>query len=237
MNSDPSLLGPRRSAASPRLSALPLARLLALPLGLLSALGGPARANQQGPTPPPAPAAQVAPAAQPTSPSRPGQAAQSAQGGPGRPAGDLVTPGENLVVEGVPPIPRELQQRVGRYTEFRAAGLSDWHPVRRELLINTRFADVPQIHRVLMPGGARTQLTFFPDRVGGAVFEPTKGDYFLFGKDVGGGEWFQFYRYDVQSGEITLLTDGKSRNTSLVFSKKGDRIAYASTRQIGRAHV
>jgi dipeptidyl aminopeptidase/acylaminoacyl peptidase len=208
---------------------LPLVGVLALPL--LAALAGPARANQQGPTVPPAPAAQVAPAAQPATPSRPGQVAQAAQGGPGRPAGDFVMPGDNLVVEGVPPIPREVQQRVGRYTEFRAAGLSDWHPVRREILINTRFADVPQLHRVLMPGGARTQLTFFPDRVGGAIYEPTKGDYFLFGKDVGGGEWFQFYRFDVQSGDITLLTDGKSRNTSLVFSKKGDRIAYASTRR------
>ena len=37
------------------------------------------------------------------------------------------------------------------------------------MLIATRFAaDVPQIHRVKMPGGDRSQLTFFPDRVGGA---------------------------------------------------------------------
>lgn len=160
----------------------------------------------------------------------PAPAASTAQQKPAPPP-DVVVPGDNLVVEGVPAIPKELAQRVSRYTEFRAAAITDWHPVRREILILTRFADVPQIHRVLMPGGDRTQLTFFPDRIGGAQYEPTRGEYFLFGKDVGGGEWFQIYRYDVKTGDITLLTDGKSRNTSITFSKKGDRIAYASTRR------
>ena len=32
-------------------------------------------------------------------------------------------------------------------------------------------------------------------------------------------------------GDTTLLTDGKSRNTEFVWSNKGDRIAYASTRR------
>ncbi len=149
-------------------------------------------------------------------------------------ANKFVAPGENLVAEGVPAIPRELADRVSRYTEFRAAGFSDWHPLRRELLTITRFADVPQIHRVLMPGGARTQLTFFPDRVGVGTYEPTRGEYFIFSKDVGGGEWFQIYRYDVKNGEITLLTDGKARNTGAIFNRRGDRIAYMSTRRNGR---
>lgn len=153
---------------------------------------------------------------------------------PKAPAPDVVVPGDNLVVEGVPPIPRSLAERVQRYTEFRAASFADWHPLRREMLITTRFADAPQIHRVLMPGGARTQLTFFPDRVADALYQPTTGDYFLFRKDVGGGEWFQFYRYDEKSGDITLLTDGKSRNTGGVFSKKGDQFAYMSTRRTGK---
>jgi dipeptidyl aminopeptidase/acylaminoacyl peptidase len=150
------------------------------------------------------------------------------------PAQKTVLPGDNLVLEGIPPIPKELAERVGRYTEFRSASFTDWHPLRRELLIHTRFADVPQLHRVLMPGGARTQLTFFPDRIAGALYEPTHGDYFLFAKDIGGGEWFQIYRYDLKNGEVTLLTDGKSRNTGMVFSRRGDRIAYNSTRRNGQ---
>src|SRR5438477_355830 len=59
----------------------------------------------------------------------------------------------------------------------------------------------------------------------------TPGDYFIFSKDIGGGEWFQFYRFDSTSGDVALLTDGKSRNLGDVWSNRGDRIAYSSTRR------
>ncbi len=147
-----------------------------------------------------------------------------------------LTPGENLLIQGIPPIPRSLMERADRYTEFRTATAFDWHPKGREMLIGTRFADTVQVHEIKMPGGARTQLTFFPDRVSGASFHPAKGDYFVFSKDIGGGEWFQFYRYEVATAEVTLLTDGKSRNQSLTWANRGDRIAYSSTRR-NRADV
>ncbi|MEE8200527.1 MAG: hypothetical protein V3R29_05080, partial [Candidatus Acidoferrales bacterium] len=53
--------------------------------------------------------------------------------------GDIVAPGDNLVVEGIPPIPVSLAREVDRYTEFRSASLQSWHPTRREMLISTRF--------------------------------------------------------------------------------------------------
>jgi dipeptidyl aminopeptidase/acylaminoacyl peptidase len=99
--------------------------------------------------------------------------------------------------------------------------------------ILTRFADTGQVHVVKFPAGARTQLTFFPDRVGNTIYEPVRGDSFLFTKDVGGGEFFQIYRYDLATGDITLLTDGKSRNTDPHWSYQGDRIAYGSTQRTG----
>jgi dipeptidyl aminopeptidase/acylaminoacyl peptidase len=146
----------------------------------------------------------------------------------------VVVPGENLVVEGVPPIPAAVVEDVQRYTEFRAAFLLSWHPARREMLISTRFGDTNQVHLVTLAGGARTQLTFFPDRVGTARFRPKTGDYFVFSKDVGGNEFFQRYRYDLADGKVTLLTDGKSRNTGGLFSHAGDRLAYSSTRRNGK---
>jgi dipeptidyl aminopeptidase/acylaminoacyl peptidase len=149
------------------------------------------------------------------------------------PAKPPLTPADNLVVDGVPPIPGELPEQVGRYTESRAAAFQNWHPTRAEMLITTRFGDTNQIHQITQPGGARTQLTFFPDRVEGGSFEPTKGEYFIFTKGAGGAEFFQNYRYDLATGDITLLTDGKSRNSSPSWSKKGDRIAYTSTRRNG----
>jgi len=144
-----------------------------------------------------------------------------------------LTPSDNLVVDGIPPIPAELAEQVSRYTESRAATFQDWHPTRPEMLITTRFGDTSQIHRVIAPGGARTQLTFFPDRVDSGSFQPIKGDYFIFSKGTGGNEFNQNYRYNLSDGEITLLTDGKSRNSEPVWSTQGDRIAYTSTRRNG----
>ena len=144
-----------------------------------------------------------------------------------------ITPNDALILENIPPIPASVAARAERYTQFRSAAMWSWHPQRREILIGTRFGDTNQVHQVAMPGGARTQLTFFPDHIADAGYHPHSGDYFLFRKDIGGGEWYQIFRFDVASGETTLLTDGKSRNTEFAWSNKGDRIAYASTRRNG----
>jgi dipeptidyl aminopeptidase/acylaminoacyl peptidase len=142
-----------------------------------------------------------------------------------------IAPGENLVVEGVPPIPAALAEKVRPYTENREAFQTDWHPTRREMIIGTRFGNTYQAHIVATPQGARRQLTFFAEPVYGGSFHPKGGDFVLYSKDVGGGEWYQFFRYDLATGDSTLLTDGKSRNTSERWSTAGDRITYVSTRR------
>lgn len=145
-----------------------------------------------------------------------------------------ITPNENLVTDGIPSIPASIAEQAARYTNFRTATLQSWHPTRPEMIITTQFADTNQVHIVRQPMGARTQLTFFADRILGAQFNPATGDYFLFPKDVGGSEWYQIYRYDLADGGITLLTDGKSRNGNECFNHQGTRIAYNSTRRNGR---
>ena len=146
---------------------------------------------------------------------------------------DDIAPNENLVAEGIPKIPASIAETAGRYTDYRADAFASWHPTKREMLIETRFGDTYQVHQLKFPGGARTQLTFFPDRVSTADYQPVNGESFLFSKDVGGGEFFQLYRYEFADGKITLLTDGNSRNVSPHWSYQGDRIAYASTKRTG----
>ena len=146
----------------------------------------------------------------------------------------FVPPPEGIVVEGVPKMPIALAETAGRYSENRLAFPTDWHPVRREMIIGTRFGNTFQAHVVKTPGGARQQLTFFGEPVYGGSFHPTDGDYMVFRKDVGGGEWYQLFRYDMATGDVTLLTDGKSRNIPGPWSTRGDRIAYASTRRTGQ---
>jgi dipeptidyl aminopeptidase/acylaminoacyl peptidase len=142
-----------------------------------------------------------------------------------------IRPNENLVVDGIPPIPAAIMERAAKYTEYRAASFASWVPGKREMLILTRFADTPQVHLVRFPGGARKQLTFFPDRVANARFPEEPADYFVLNKDVGGSEFYQNYRFDLKSGDVTLLTDGKSRNEAGVWSHHGKLLAYTSTRR------
>lgn len=148
--------------------------------------------------------------------------------------GQAIRPDDNLVTNGIPPIPAAVAESVGRYAHFRSATFGSWHPTRREMLILTRFGDTSQTHLVRFPGGARTQLTFFPDNVGAGKFQPTSGDYFVFSKDRGGDENSQYFRYDLANGSVTLLTDGESRNQIAVWSNAGDRLAYSSTRRNGK---
>jgi len=145
----------------------------------------------------------------------------------------VIAPNENLTAEGIPPVPVSIAEEVGRYSEFRSAVVESWHPTRREMLIRTRFADTYQIHLVKSPGGARTQLTFFKDRVVSASYQPTQGNYMVLSADVGGAEFFQLYRYDLDTGRATLLTDGKSRNLPGRWSNAGNRYVYGSTRRTG----
>jgi hypothetical protein len=142
----------------------------------------------------------------------------------------------NVTVDGVPAIPMSLVEAVAPYAQFRQARLAAWHPIERRILISTTFANLPQLHQVRFPGGARTQLTFFSDGLAprpGAVFGP-KGDFFVFQKDTaGGGEANQLFRYDAATGAITLLTDGTSRNGAPAIAR-GGRIAYESTKRDGK---
>ena len=90
--------------------------------------------------------------------------------GPAAPPSSGVAPGEEatLLLDGTPPIPDELRQRLEQYLETRSASIMDLADDGKSMLIGTRFGDTAQIHRVAMPGGARTQLTFSREPSGSA---------------------------------------------------------------------
>ena len=149
---------------------------------------------------------------------------------PAAAAPKVLTPADNLVLEHIPPIPQSLADDTARYGEARPAALLDWHPRTRAALISTRFGETNQIHAVAMPGGARRQLTFFPDRVRSARYLPD-GKALLIQKDVGGGEWYQLYRFDLSTGTPVLLTDGQSRNDAWLLAHHSTRMVFTSTRR------
>lgn len=137
----------------------------------------------------------------------------------------------NLITENVPDIPPALAERTNQYQQARGASLQGW--LGDAPLITTRFGDTAQVHRVAFPGGDRQQLTFFQEPVTVVVPAPD-GKSFLFRKDSGGNEQFQFYSFDAASGEYRLVTDGTSRNQGALWSDRGDRFAFSTTRRNGK---
>jgi dipeptidyl aminopeptidase/acylaminoacyl peptidase len=141
----------------------------------------------------------------------------------------------NLVIEGIPEIPQEVQDQLQRYQNARSANLQGWHPTGEGVLISTRFGETSQIHWVREPGAARQQITFFDEPVGGAEPSPMpKTEGFLFQKDVGGGEFFQIFYFDLKTGKYRLLSDGESLNGGISWAHDAQRYAFYSTRRNGQ---
>jgi dipeptidyl aminopeptidase/acylaminoacyl peptidase len=139
----------------------------------------------------------------------------------------------NLVMEDIPDIPDQVKDRMMQYQNVRSAYLADWHPSGKGMLISTRFGETTQIHWVKEPGGARQQITFFNEPVSGASANPEKPG-FLFGKDVGGSEFYQLFHFNFGDGNYQMVTDGKSRNGAALWSNRGDRFSFYTTKRNGR---
>jgi len=141
----------------------------------------------------------------------------------------------NLILEDIPEIPAELVSSLNRYQNTRSAVFTGWTGDGEGVFVKTRFGDVYQIHRVDTPGGARHQLTYDEEPIGSMLRQP-EGSKIVFTRDAGGSEFSQLFLFDPDSGHQTMLTDGESRNTSLIWDRKGRRIAYQSTRRNGVAN-
>lgn len=140
-----------------------------------------------------------------------------------------------IVTENVPEPDAALAERLRAYLNARSAAVQDWTPDGSGLLVSTRFGETNQLHLVTQPMGARTQLTFAEEPITRGRFRPVEGNgSLLYVWDKGGNENFQLFSLDQASGKTTLLTDGKSRNEDFVWSHKGDRLAFSSTRRDGK---
>ncbi|MBK9098836.1 MAG: S9 family peptidase [bacterium] len=140
----------------------------------------------------------------------------------------------NLIIENIPEIPQQLKDRIFQYQSTRSASFQDWLHNNEGILISTRFGETVQFHKVKNPGGSREQITFFNEPVGGATVCPDKTkNIFLFTKDVGGGEFYQIFSFDLVTGTFKMLTDGKSSNGGVSWNNKGDKFSFFSTKRNG----
>lgn len=141
---------------------------------------------------------------------------------------------ENVLVSGVPQIGDELRDAMAPYLETRPSELIDLSADGSAMLISTRFGSTAQLHWVERPLGARTQLTFTAEPIVHAKLHPKDPSIIYYLQDIGGGEFFQIYRLDLRTRELTRLTGGKSRHERLLISPEGRLIAYSGTGRNGK---
>jgi dipeptidyl aminopeptidase/acylaminoacyl peptidase len=142
----------------------------------------------------------------------------------------------SLTTEGIPPIPQSIADGLARYAQFRQAQMIAWHPAKRQILITTALGNTTQLYLVDGPGRDRHQLTWY-DRslpvIASASFDPADPNTIVFQHDPEGGELRPLYRYDLSTGDITLVTASKTRYPH-VWSRQGKWLAYDSAERNGK---
>ena len=140
---------------------------------------------------------------------------------------DLVKPPDSILAEGFS-ISSAIKEETSRYSTSRVGFFQSWHPLRREMLITTRFGQNNQAHLVKLPGGARNQLTFVEGGARWVSFQPTHGRFFVFTNDKDADGTSQLYSFDFETRRIEKLTPDRYDVGAFVWSKDGKYVIYAA---------
>ena len=139
-----------------------------------------------------------------------------------------------VVPDGMPPVPQATATRMKPYLVGQAAVLMDWAPDAQGLLVGARAGEVRQLHLVRTPEGRRVPLTSFPDPVHAARWNPRPGSSLVaLSMDHGGTEFYQVHLFDVETRQVRLLTDGRSRHEGMLWSRDGRWLAWSGTGRNG----
>ncbi len=128
-----------------------------------------------------------------------------------KPASDSRKPAA-IEAQNVPVSTPELWDRLRQYQNVRSAKFRGWAPDGSGVLIQTRFGNTTQLHRVYQPGGRREQITFFEEPTDGEFIPHEEHGSLLASLSAGGSENNQIFHLDRSTSDITRMTDGKSRN-------------------------
>ena len=148
--------------------------------------------------------------------------------------GELLAPPAAMRVDGVPPIQQTLAADIAPYGDFQATRFVAWHPTEQDMLILKRAGNTAQLFLLADPMAKPTQLTKGKEPIRGAIFEPKRGDYILFARDVGGDEATQIYRLDPKTRDEKQITPSGELHTLGPWNAAQDKII-VSARALDRS--
>jgi dipeptidyl aminopeptidase/acylaminoacyl peptidase len=144
--------------------------------------------------------------------------------------GNYLLPGKNLIVDGVPEVPKEFGKI---YDDLKGTSYSEllgWRSNKLELLTVYYQGASQPIQAVSGPGEKGRKLFEIPPV--GIVYSyyfDRRGNNVIYNMDVNGNEQYQFYFYDTSTNKSIRLTDGKSRNVEPIWSRNGNYVVWGTT--------
>jgi dipeptidyl aminopeptidase/acylaminoacyl peptidase len=126
-----------------------------------------------------------------------------------------------FVFEGGRPTSVTVLDTIGPYLWIRSATLASYAK-DGGVLILTRFGGTTHVHRVDHPLGAREQLTFGPDNVGQASFDPIDSSAIFYRADVEGSERYSVHHLELETRKLRSLTPKGSHTRGYATTRAGD---------------
>ena len=135
-----------------------------------------------------------------------------------------------ITVRNVPAIPASLVAKTRPYLESCSSRFVAWHPVNHSMLLASQSESVAQLFTLDAPIGLQKQISFANDSISGGIYSPD-GSQLLVEMDSKGDEAFQIYA--LNEGQLSLVSDGFSRNLLGSWHPEGKQFVFASNRESG----
>lgn len=130
-------------------------------------------------------------------------------------------------LDNVPPVSPADLEAARAFETMRGASLLDWF-ADGSLLIQTRFGEAVQLHRVAMAGGDRRQLTFATNPA--VIGYRLSGNRFAYIRDSAGDEWYEVL---VSNGNAppVRISEADTRNLLTAVSPDGRFASWSSVKR------
>jgi len=141
----------------------------------------------------------------------------------------LAAPKAGQGVVTVPPIPAGLREEVAPFFKPGVQRFHGWHPVKRRILVSAPDTDATQLLMVGQPMGVARQLTFGPEPVHEAAYQPETGGQIILLREVAGVDgrrWMFRIRPELEKPVPVLISDGRRPYDFPRWAPNGQQVAY-----------